>query len=144
MELYLKREIFTDVSTIGTLSVDGKFECFVLEDKDRGLTSEMSETDIMATKVFGKTCIPYGRYEIVWNMSNHFKKEMPLLLDTKGFKGIRIHAGNTALDSFGCLLCGRKRGNNVITESVAATNLLYKKIQSAKMHKDKVFITITK
>ena len=34
MELQLKREIFTEQSTIGTLTINGEFECFILEDKD--------------------------------------------------------------------------------------------------------------
>ena len=60
MELILKREVFTDKSTIGSLSVDGKFECFILEDKDRGLTDSMSLAEIVAHKVYGVTAIPYG------------------------------------------------------------------------------------
>ena len=46
MELILKRNIFTDKSTIGELTIDDKFECYVLEDKDRGLNSEMSLDEI--------------------------------------------------------------------------------------------------
>lgn len=144
MELYLKRDTFTETSTTGTLSIDGQFECFILEDKCRNLHDNMSEAEIESAKVFGKTAIPYGRYEVDFTMSNRFKVMMPLLINTKGFRGIRIHSGNDETHSLGCLLCGRKRGNNVITESKAATNLLYTKIQSAKMHKEKIFITITK
>lgn len=144
MELFLKREVFTDVSTIGTLSVNGQFECYILEDKDRGLTSEMSLAEITARKVFGKTCIPYGRYEIDWTMSARFKKMMPILLNVKGYEGIRIHTGNSEKDTLGCLLPGKKRANNIVTESTSATNLLYTKIQTAKSRGEKIFITITK
>jgi len=144
MELYLKRDTFTDVSTTGKLLIDGQFECFILEDKDRGLTDSMPLAEIVATKVYGKTAIPYGRYEIDWTMSARFKVFMPILLNVKGYSGIRIHKGNTEIDSLGCLLCGRKRANNIITESTAATNLLYTKIQTAKSRKEKIFITITK
>jgi len=144
MELYLKRDTFTETSTTGKLLIDGQFECFILEDKDRGLTDSMPLAEIVATKVYGKTAIPYGRYEIDWTMSARFKVFMPILLNVKGYSGIRIHKGNSEIDSLGCLLCGRKRANNVITESTAATNLLYTKIQTAKSRREKIFITIAK
>lgn len=144
MELFLKREIFTDVSTIGVLSINGQFECYILEDKDRGLNSTMPLSEIEKLKVYGKTCIPYGRYEIDWTMSNRFKVMMPILLKVPGYEGIRIHKGNTEIDSLGCLLPGRKKANNMISESTFATNQLYNKIQTAKSRREKVFITITK
>jgi hypothetical protein len=144
MELYLKRDTFTETSTTGRLLIDGQFECFILEDRDRGLTDTMPLAEIVATKIYGKTAIPYGRYEVDWTMSARFKVFMPILLNVKGYSGIRIHKGNTEIDSLGCLLCGRKRANNIITESTAATNLLYTKIQTAKSRKEKIFITITK
>ncbi len=144
MELYLKRDTFTEISTTGKLLIDGQFECFILEDRDRGLTDTMPLAEIVATKIYGKTAIPYGRYEVDWTMSARFKVFMPILLNVKGYSGIRIHKGNTEIDSLGCLLCGRKRANNIITESTAATNLLYTKIQTAKSRKEKIFITITK
>jgi hypothetical protein len=77
-------------------------------------------------------------------MSARFKKMMPILLDTPGYTGIRIHVGNSEKDSLGCLLPGRKKANNMVTESTAATNLLYSKIQTAKSRGEKVFITIAK
>lgn len=144
MELFLKREIFTDVSTIGVLSINGQFECYILEDKDRGLNSTMPLSEIEKMKVYGKTCIPYGRYEVDWTLSNRFKVYMPILLKVPGYEGIRIHKGNTEIDSLGCLLPGRKKANNMISESTFATNQLYNKIQTAKSRREKIFITITK
>ena len=47
MELQLKREIFTEQSTIGTLTINGEFECFILEDKDRGLSDALSLEQIL-------------------------------------------------------------------------------------------------
>lgn len=144
MELFLRREIFTDVSTIGVLSINGQFECYILEDKDRGLSDDMPLAEIVATKVYGKTAIPYGRYEVDWTLSNRFKVFMPILKNVKGYDGIRIHKGNTEIDSLGCLLCGRKRANNMVTESTLATNKLYNKIETAKKQGKKIYITITK
>ena len=144
MELQLKRETFTEQSTIGTLTIDGKFECYILEDKDRNLTDLMSLEKIAGTKVYGKTAIPYGRYEVDWTMSARFKVMMPILLNVKGYEGIRIHKGNTELDSLGCLLCGTRKKSNMITESTLATRNLYAKIEAAKKQGQRIFITIVR
>lgn len=144
MELTLKRETFTEDSTIGTLTINGVKECFILEDKDRGLTDAMPLAEIVGTKVYGKTAIPYGRYEIDWTMSARFKIFMPILLRVKGYEGIRIHKGNTAIDTLGCLICGTLKKSNMVTESTMATKKLYDKIESAKKQGQKIYITITK
>jgi hypothetical protein len=144
MELQLKREIFTDISTIGTLTIDGVFECYILEDKDRGINNTLTLEQIMRVKVYGKTAIPYGRYEVDWTMSARFKKMMPILLNVIGWTGIRIHAGNSEIDSLGCLLCGTRKLSNRITESTIATNKLYAKIEAAKKQGQRIYITIVR
>lgn len=144
MELQLKREIFTDISTIGTLTIDGVFECYILEDKDRGINNTLTLEQIMRVKVYGKTAIPYGRYEVDWTMSARFKVMMPILLNVIGWSGIRIHKGNTEIDSLGCLLCGTRKLSNRITESTVATNKLYAKIESAKKQGQRIYITIVR
>jgi hypothetical protein len=144
MELQLKRETFTEQSTIGTLTIDGVFECFILEDKDRGLNDTLTLEQILKVKVYGKTAIPYGRYEIDWTMSARFKVFMPILLNVKGYAGIRIHKGNTEIDSLGCLLCGTRKITNRITESTLATKNLYAKIENAKKQGQRIYITIVR
>ena len=144
MELVLKREVFTDESTIGKLTIDGVMECYVLEDKDRGMSNDMPLAEIVATKVYGKTAIPYGRYEVDWTMSARFKKMMPILLNVSGYSGIRIHVGNSEIDSLGCLLPCSKYSKNLGIGSTVATTKLYAKIESAKKQGQKIFITITK
>jgi len=144
MELYLQREIFTDKSTIGTLFIDGVRECYILEDCDRGLTELMQISEIEKLKVYGETCIPYGRYEVVVTMSNRFKRELPLLLDVKGYTGIRIHVGNSDLDSHGCLLPCKQIVKDKGLQSTPAFNQLFEKIKTAKSRGQKVYITIKK
>lgn len=129
MKLTLKRNIFTDDSTIGELFIDGRFECFILEDTDRGLNSDMSLDEIAAIKVFGKTCIPYGEYRIHNTFSNRFNKILPLLEGVKGFAGIRIHPGNTSADTEGCLLPGTSKANNLVLHSRNAFQNLWNKIE---------------
>jgi hypothetical protein len=141
MDLLLKRETFTEKSTISSLFINGVFECYILEDKDRGLTFQMSLEEINKLKVYGETAIPYGSYPIVLTMSNRFKRILPLLVGVKGYEGIRIHTGNTAIDTHGCLLPARKKGKDSVSESTLAFNQLFTKLQNAK---DKIYITITK
>jgi uncharacterized protein DUF5675 len=110
MELRLERKWFTGTSTIGELSVDGTFQCFTLEDVFR-------EGDIFLVKVPGATAIPEGRYGVVVTRSERFKIELPEVLNVPNFKGIRIHSGNTAADTEGCVLVGRTRVVDSVGES---------------------------
>lgn len=140
-ELLLSRAVKTDVSTIGELFIDGRKECFILEDTDRGLRDFFTQGLINQQKVKGKTAIPTGRYEIAITWSNRFKQQMPLLLGVPGFEGIRIHPGNTAADTEGCLLPGLSKGENTVFRSALAYASLLAKITAA-LKTGKVFITI--
>lgn len=129
MEIDLHRKYKKDGYTIGKLSINGKSICDTLEDTDRELTSDMSEEEIKERKVFGKTAIPVGEYKVVMTYSNRFKKQMPLLLDVKGFSGIRIHSGNTAEDTEGCILCGKNSEKGKVLNSKVFTELVYQHIR---------------
>ena len=120
MELQLKREIFTDISTIGTLTIDGKFECYTLEDIERDV------------KIKSETAIPKGTYKVIINQSNRFKRLMPLLLNVPNFEGVRIHAGNSNHDTEGCILVGQNRSVDYITKSRKAYEILFAKMKLAK------------
>jgi len=132
MELKLTRRWLTTNSTIGELTVDGQFECFVLED----------HYPTPWVKTYGKTAIPAGRYQVIVNMSNRFKVEMPLVLNVPQYQGIRIHPGNTAADTEGCLLPGRIRKTDKILESKLAYEALFTKIKKAIADGEKVHIEI--
>jgi len=129
MKLLLKRLHKTDNSTIGELSIDGKFECYTLEDVER------------KEKVFGKTAIPKGTYEVIMTMSNRFKKMMPLLLNVPDYAGVRIHSGNKAEDTEGCILLGQTRSNDFIGGSRDAIAKFYPKLE-AGLKVGKVYLTI--
>lgn len=120
MNLLLKRQVFNDNFTLGELSVDGKHFCYTVEDKVR------ADNEV---KVFGKTAIPYGTYNVEMTMSNRFKVIMPLLIGVKGFEGVRIHAGNTSADTEGCLILGYQRTANGVAESRVACAALYDMIE---------------
>jgi hypothetical protein len=141
MELVMTRTTRTNRSTISDLTIDGKFECFVLEDKDRGLQQGMPLSELTALKIKTKTAIPSGRYEIVVSFSDRFQKMLPLLLDVPAFAGIRIHPGNTDADTEGCLLPGKVKSPDMVSSSKIAFTALFDKIKAA-IQREKVFITI--
>lgn len=129
MNLKLVRKTFTDESTVGALSVNGKHECFTLEDKVR------------AVKIKGATAIPAGIYEVTITFSDRFQRPLPLLLNVPNFSGIRIHSGNTADDTEGCILVGTTQSKNFIGNSRVAFKALCGKIEKA-LRKEKIFMEV--
>ena len=120
MKIEVKRLHRTDNSTIGELTIDGKFECYTLEDVERYV------------KIKGETAIPKGTYKVIINQSNSFKRLLPLLIGVPNFEGVRIHAGNSNHDTEGCILVGQNRSVDYITKSRKAFDSLFKKMQDAK------------
>lgn len=146
MEIKVIRQHFSDVCTIGSLTIDGDdLLLYTLEDVDRKLSQTDDLLSITKIKVFGKTAIPYGRYEVLMTYSDRFKQTMPLLVGVPGFAGVRIHSGNVAEDTEGCLLVGYSKDvlNNRIINSRAAIAELYMLI-SERIKTEKVFINIGK
>lgn len=150
MEILLTRTKFTEHSTTGSLCVDGVYECHTIEDVDRGLDQSMSIEEINKHKMFGVTCIPYGRYEVIVTKSERFSQMaghdvyLPLLLNVPGFGGIRIHKGNKPEDTEGCLLPVTTLGNDFGSDSTHAWENLNDKINNALKKGEKVYITIKK
>lgn len=142
MELLLDRDIFTENSTTGKLSVDGVFECFTLEDKDRSLTIDMPLQEIEEKKVYGKTAIPKGRYPVIITHSEHFGRDLPLLVNVPGYEGVRIHPGNVPADTLGCVLVGQARSVDQVINSRSAFAPLAEKIANALHNNNKVYLTI--
>jgi hypothetical protein len=124
--------------TIGALSVDGDFECWVCEDAVR----EVPGQPVSAWKVYAKTAIPVGTYTVLVTPSARFKRDLPLLDAVPGFAGIRIHPGNTAADTEGCLLPGEMRLAKSVGRSVVAFDRLFAKIRAAKARGERVVIEI--
>jgi hypothetical protein len=125
MKLELKRVALRDTYTIGKLYINGKYFCDTLEDKVRDLNKDGDLNDIGEGKIMHETAIPYGTYSVIMNMSNRFKRVMPLLLDVPHFAGIRIHSGNKAEHSSGCILVGVNSVKGGLTESKKYEKLLY-------------------
>lgn len=144
MELRLERKYRCSNYCIDKLYINNEYFSDALEDPDRGLTDSMSLEEIKKIKIKGNTCIPYGTYDITITYSPRFKKNLPLLLNVKGFEGIRIHSGNTPKDTEGCLLPGFNKIKGQVIDSRVTTDKLILQIQQALNKGEKVTITITK
>lgn len=122
MELRLERIASDEDCTRGVLTVDGRFQCFTLEDEFR------------EEKVAHETRIPAGRYRIVPHPRSRWvprlrKRFGPtigryalLLEDVPQFTGILIHPGNTDKHTSGCILVG----NTCLTESIGDSRSAYR------------------
>lgn len=132
MKIKLVRIAFKDTYTIGKLYVDGVYVCDTIEDKDRGLTDDMSLEDIVSRKKYGETAIPYGTYKVKITYSPKYKRMMPLLLGVKGYSGIRIHSGNTAKDTLGCIIVGENKKKGMVINSRITYNRLFELMKDEK------------
>ena len=138
MELRLKRRPSLAHCTLGDLYIDGEWQCVTLEDRVR----EIPGVPVDKWKVPGETAIPSGTYAVFINDSPRFGRPLPMLLNVPGFTGVRIHPGNTAKDTEGCILVGKKVVGESIVESRIAFGELFEKIQDAIDSLDKVHITV--
>lgn len=124
--------------TLGRLFIDGQFECFTCEDVVRPL----------GQKIAGQTAIPAGTYRVVINVSPRFsaiaKREvrLPLLLDVPNFEGIRIHVGNRAEHTDGCILPGLGYDEQGVRQSQQAFDRLMAKLELAQANADPIWIVI--
>ena len=133
MHIRVMREPSINDTTLGSLFIDDHWQCHTLEDVIRPA----------GEKVRNKTAIPPGRYKLILSMSNRFKKIMPEVLNVPMFTGIRIHSGNTAKDTAGCLLVGQTRSveTRSIGRSRAAYTALMLKLVAALKAGDTIDIT---
>lgn len=129
MRLTLKRIANRPTYCIGKLYINGKYFCDTLEDTDRGLNSSMSEEELREMKIKGETAIPVGIYKVILNYSPKYKKVMPLITNVPAYSGIRIHSGNSAKDTEGCLLVGKNTVVGRLTDSRNTYNALFKRLQ---------------
>lgn len=141
MNLTLKRLNLTPNYTEGELYVNGVYFCKTLEDTNRDLNKN-GQFDNSEKKVYGETCIPYGKYKIILSYSPKFKRELPEILEVPDFQGIRIHRGNKISDTLGCVLCGEKVKNGYLSNSTPYEIKLVELFKQAKSRNEESFIEI--
>ena len=135
MKLRLVRENSGDETTLGDLFMDGIWFCKTLEDRDRRLEAG-------GVKVPRETAIPLGTYPVIIDFSNRFQKLMMHVLDVPQFAGIRIHAGNTHLNTEGCILLGEDVDRDVLVHSRVAVNRLQHEVAQALDRAEAVNLTV--
>jgi hypothetical protein len=142
MKLTLKRIAFKESYTIGKLYIDDAYFCDTLEDRNRDVNHDGDLNDAGEEKVYGKTAIPFGTYNVVVNMSPKFGRELPRLENVPHFDGILIHRGNTADDTLGCILVGENKVKGKVINSTPYEVELVKRCKEALARGERISITI--
>ncbi len=137
MEMILQRIVRKKNYTIGRLMIDGKHFCDTLEPTWRDIGWQRP-----GRKVKGRTAIPEGRYPVVITWSARFGQWLPLLVGVPMFEGIRIHAGNTARDTEGCILVGRNLKPGMVLDSRIWLKRVKQRIVEAKDLGEGVWIEV--
>ena len=136
---YNSQADFTD----GLFFINGKFQCFTLEDEGRD------------KKVKHETRIPDGLYDVklrtdgsfhnryLKKYGSNFHKGMLHIQDVPDFEYILIHTGNTDDHTSGCLLTGMSQNaddKGFLGESGLAYKKIYPPIRDALLKGDRVII----
>lgn len=124
---------------------EGSFLCDTLEPTALELKTTVDKAAVLRsprkTAALKPFAIPEGRYPLVVTWSPKFKEWLPLLLHVRGFEGIRIHAGNTAADTQGCILVGENRRKGQVLDSRRTLSLL-KRMLAHRPLGEAVYITV--
>ena len=120
MRLTQQREPSIGPTTLSKLSMGNLALCDILEDEVR----EMEGRHVAEWKRAGITAIPVGTYKVVAELSNRFGPDTLTLLNVPGYKYIRIHGGNDATHTEGCLLPGWRANDQRVLRSQAALSML--------------------
>lgn len=134
MILLLERVQIGPGVTIGSLSVDGDWQCWTLEDEVRA----------PGVKIAGQTAIPFGSYPVAITFSHRFQRDLPLLVGVSGFEGVRIHPGNTPTDTEGCILVGCDRLAQSLGRSRAAFDALFDLMRQAQRKGESIALQIVR
>ena len=116
MNIEVRRDLFSTLSTQGEQLIDGKHFCFTLEPP---------------VKMDGSKprAIPEGTYPLTIRWSEHFQRHVPHVENVPGFTAVEQHIGNYPRDTDACTLVGLVRGPdpNFIGQSLAAFTRLMSK-----------------
>lgn len=152
MDVVNRRRYYGDKYTIASLSIDGKRFCDVLEDPDRGLTSDMTNAEIAQKKQYGNTAIPKGTYKIEMGVvspkyaardwAKRWGGRLPRLKNVPGFEGVLIHVGNKPEDTSGCLLVGENTVKGRVENSAPTFDRLMTVLVQAWYRGEEINLTV--
>lgn len=142
MKLRLERRYAGPKYTIGFLFINGIYFCDTIEDKVRDFNKDGDLLDPGEDKVYAETAIPYGKYDVELSMSPKFKRLLPMVLNVRHFTGIRIHRGNTAKDSAGCILPGENKVKGRVINSTQYEKEIVKRMREATKRGEPIDIQI--
>ncbi len=142
LKIVVERKYYKEEYTIGNMSIDGEWFCNTLEDKDRGLSQSLSLSQNKKLKVYGKTAIPKGVYDVEIYFWNKYRINVPLLKDVPAFTGILIHNGKDKDNTLGCILVGLNKIKGKLIDGKKYLTELTKIIEDAKSKGKKVIIEI--
>lgn len=151
MKIDLIKHTFTANSTIGSLAVNGVFECYILANPQT-LNPALGPAHID---------IPYGTYAIQLRRTNDWRRDPQLgtlarvtdasladgtlimgLVDVPGRSDIEIHPGNSSKDTKGCQCPGSTRSTDFVGGSVLAEAKLFAKVSAAFARGEAVTIDV--
>lgn len=142
INLILERFYLGSEYTIGKLFVDGLLFCDTLEDVVRDLNKDGDLHNPGEGKIPKHTAIPFGRYRVILTRSPKFRRELPEILKVQDFTSVRIHAGNSADDTEGCILVGENKIKGHLVRSRYWETQLIERLKHFLMYGHELFINI--
>ena len=145
-KLYIRTEEVEEFRTY----INDAYLCDTLEPPCIEMKTDRPVEEVLNNKALLKSikpcAIPEGEYRVSMTYSPKYKTQLPLITGDSRFnslwQGIRIHAGNTAKDTQGCILVGKNREVGKVLDSRKCLYELKQKIVEAKDKGAPVWLTV--
>lgn len=121
MQLKIERWWSRKDATVGSLYVDGTWECYTREEPARkdGLF------------IAGESALPVGLYNVSIAASRRFGRDVPLLVGTRCPIGMQLHPGHPVRDTDDCVLLGQAQLAHKLERTKLAFEALFAKLLAA-------------
>ncbi len=124
MKLTVIRQIVGERGIAGELFLDGRRECFTVENREKA--------------------IPEGIFPIVLEYSRRFGRLLPEIKNIPERTECKFHVANFAYQLEGCIAVGRVRGSDAVLESALALNALMEKLIIVRNRHEEITVEIKK